>query len=402
MRRDFSNQLLNLLMRWIIRTVGLGLLGYLFLVLLGSMFLYAYFFPASQQNFAPNPAVAYDKRPLEAYQKAAQKSVDPDKPEQSLFVLPWGLLAAIDRVKSDFKAPVRDQAVEALKPVFAYENHTFETKTVIEVYDKKGRLVDARVETTSETKPLLKAVKAFNGVFQFSYQFKMVTTKDKEKTIDEKTGTTTVVSVTQEVAENDTFNFFPDYTTLDNYLRSIGLHPPQDRDFILMLADSFQGHMPEGESPYVAFTAVPGAVFPVGKVNAKGYVWPTPGYKEVTSPFGLRIHPIRRTVSMHKGIDIGAPLGAGIVAAKEGEILKAVKRDDGSGYGLYVVIAHPDGLFTLYAHMSAIAVSEGGKVKTGQLIGWVGSTGASTGPHLHFEVRPGNTSWVDPLSVVSP
>ena len=96
---------------------------------------------------------------------------------------------------------------------------------------------------------------------------------------------------------------------------------------------------------------------------------------------------------MHTGIDIGAPSGAPIVAAAAGTVLVAGWEE---GYGNTVVIDHGGGIATLYGHQSSIAVAVGQSVTRGQVIGAVGSTGHSTGPHLHFEVRV-NGSPVDPL-----
>lgn len=103
----------------------------------------------------------------------------------------------------------------------------------------------------------------------------------------------------------------------------------------------------------------------------------------VTSGFGMRVHPILRFARMHRGLDFGAPTGTPIVAAAEGQVVKA---GWAGGYGRQVRIAHGDGLLTSYSHMSRIVAGEGGIVRRGELIGYVGSSGLSTGPHLHYEV----------------
>ena len=114
------------------------------------------------------------------------------------------------------------------------------------------------------------------------------------------------------------------------------------------------------------------------------YIWPLPSSKLVTSPFGNRVHPEYGTVKFHKGIDINAAMGASIVAADGGSVVTV--GNDPAGYGIYVVIYHSGGRSTLYAHMNAAAVSPGQTVTQGQVIGYAGSSGVSTGPHLHFEI----------------
>ena len=116
--------------------------------------------------------------------------------------------------------------------------------------------------------------------------------------------------------------------------------------------------------------------------SASGLQWPASGPK--TSDYGWRTHPIFGTRRFHAGIDIGAGYGAQIVAAASGVVVSAGTQ---GGYGNTVVIDHGGGLATLYAHQSSFAVSSGAHVDRGDVIGYVGSTGYSTGPHLHFETR---------------
>ncbi|MDD2233671.1 MAG: peptidoglycan DD-metalloendopeptidase family protein [Desulfitobacteriaceae bacterium] len=121
--------------------------------------------------------------------------------------------------------------------------------------------------------------------------------------------------------------------------------------------------------------------------------WPLPGYYEISSPYGWRTHPITGRRTMHSGIDVAAPTGAALRAVGAGDVILAGWY---GGYGNAIVIDHGGGTSTLYGHLSRLAVSDGQKVSKGQVIGYVGSTGFSTGPHLHFEVRiNGNTS--DPM-----
>lgn len=104
----------------------------------------------------------------------------------------------------------------------------------------------------------------------------------------------------------------------------------------------------------------------------------------LTSGFGMRVHPIFRVRKMHTGIDISAPAGTPIVAADSGVVVEAGYI---RGYGYTVIIDHGGGMATLYAHCSALLVRAGQQVERGQTIARVGSTGYSTGPHLHFEIR---------------
>ena len=132
-------------------------------------------------------------------------------------------------------------------------------------------------------------------------------------------------------------------------------------------------------------------------VSTGTYIWPLPGYSP-GSAYGWRIHPIWGDRRFHAGEDIGAPMGTPILAADSG--LVTVIPDNGNGYGNYIMINHGGGRVTLYAHMSGFAVSNGATVTQGQSIGYVGSTGNSTGPHLHFEVRV-NGATTDPKSYFS-
>ena len=126
-----------------------------------------------------------------------------------------------------------------------------------------------------------------------------------------------------------------------------------------------------------------------------GYAWPLRTARRITSNYGWRTHPIKGTQSFHSGVDIG---GVGytsdILAAKDGVVLEATYS---SSYGYYIVISHGSGNSTMYAHMTkgTFRVSAGDYVTQGQVIGTTGSTGLSTGPHLHYEIRE-NGSTIDP------
>ena len=133
-----------------------------------------------------------------------------------------------------------------------------------------------------------------------------------------------------------------------------------------------------------------------GISGSGSYKWPVDCYI-ITSEYGYRVHPLQQTTKFHAGVDIGAQSGQAIYAADSGTVATAATNDS---YGNYVLINHGGGSATLYAHMSSMAVSAGQNVSKGQVIGYVGSTGWSTGPHLHFEIRQ-NGSTVNPLQFFS-
>ncbi len=109
------------------------------------------------------------------------------------------------------------------------------------------------------------------------------------------------------------------------------------------------------------------------------------GYYYISSQYGYRTHPVTgQKQSFHQGVDIPAPRNTKILAARSGTVILSEKA---SSYGNYVVLNHGNGEVTLYAHMNSRAVEGGDVVKQGQVIGYVGTTGRSTGNHLHFEVR---------------
>ena len=134
-----------------------------------------------------------------------------------------------------------------------------------------------------------------------------------------------------------------------------------------------------------------------GSTATGTYIWPCPSCTYVTSKFGMREHPLFGDERPHTGIDIGAQAGAEVIAADSGTVAVATYS---SSYGNYVTIYHSNGDYTLYAHMSSLTVTAGQNVTQGDVIGYVGSTGWASGPHLHFEIRV-NGSTVDPTSYFS-
>lgn len=132
-------------------------------------------------------------------------------------------------------------------------------------------------------------------------------------------------------------------------------------------------------------------------VNLSDLQWPVPSCTLITSRFGYRVAPTTGASTYHGGLDIGAGMGASIVAAGAGDVIYAGAN---GGYGNCVMVDHGNGIVTVYAHMSSIGVSYGQYVTAGQYVGAVGSTGVSTGPHCHFEIRI-NGAQTDPAAYFS-
>ena len=131
------------------------------------------------------------------------------------------------------------------------------------------------------------------------------------------------------------------------------------------------------------------------KVSSSGWLTPVSGYR-ITSPFGMRLHPVHGYYRMHNGVDLACAQGTPIYAARTGQVTVAKY---GTDAGYYVSINHGDGFASVYMHMTHYVVGVGQYVSQGQLIGYVGSTGASTGPHLHFGISK-NGEYVNPMNYI--
>ncbi len=192
----------------------------------------------------------------------------------------------------------------------------------------------------------------------------------------------------------------------------VGEVAPGDKfDLVIASRRSADGEVQEGDLLYAGLDRASGDlqlvrwtaggkpvwvnVATVGQVpkQSDGMIWPVAA--RITSTFGPRLHPILRFIRMHKGIDFGASWGTPIHAAADGQVERA---GWAGGYGHQVRLAHSGGIETSYSHMSSMTVAPGTIVQQGQVIGYVGSSGLSTGPHLHYEVLRGGVA-VDPMGV---
>ncbi len=136
---------------------------------------------------------------------------------------------------------------------------------------------------------------------------------------------------------------------------------------------------------------------PAGPVTREiAFAEPVPGFA-INSKFGMRRLGGEPGVRQHRGVDIAAPTGTSVYASAEGQVLRIGY--DPEGYGNFIEMRHPNGMTSLYGHLSRVDVASGDKIVPGERIGLIGSTGYSTGPHLHFEIRRGGAQ-INPTKVM--
>ncbi|MGB9866565.1 MAG: M23 family metallopeptidase [Bacillota bacterium] len=209
---------------------------------------------------------------------------------------------------------------------------------------------------------VLLCARAYDGVYSYRYSC--------------------AVSGTHVVPVREGCQWTPDYSRLKAAVRALTGQEPDDASAQLIAE---LGRSIESGRPNLSVLLVG----PLERLSYSGD-WPVEG--EVTSGYGWRVHPVTGALEFHPGVDIGAPPGAAVRVLRGGVVRFAGQY---GGYGLCVIIDHGGGLETLYGHCSAVLVAEGVRVAEGQVIALVGSTGVSTGPHLHFEVRK-NGVCIDP------
>ncbi|MBI5521250.1 MAG: peptidoglycan DD-metalloendopeptidase family protein [Desulfarculus sp.] len=162
------------------------------------------------------------------------------------------------------------------------------------------------------------------------------------------------------------------------------------------LAPPLTSTLPATPAPTVKGLIPPAGRYPAGAASLGEYQMPVQGV--VSSTFGEREHPITGEERAHNGLDLAAPAGTPVSAAKAGVVSFAGAAGD---YGNLVIVDHPGGGSTYYAHLQSTGVKAGQALKQGQDLGKVGSTGLATGPHLHFEVRDGLGQAVDPQPLLA-
>ncbi len=287
--------------------------------------------------------------------------------QEDEFRLPWGVVYAAECYSGQWQAEPDMTRVErisgALWPVFEYVSYPEVVSTVYISYDPNGDVASRQEEKDTIEVELLDRAVTYQGIYKFKYE--EVTETDREILRDAEG------RVTGEVIRKHT------------YLDPAGRSLIQDYSILDAVIAAEVGGM--------------ATVYEPGERLERGMGWPVPEGNTLTSPFGVRCHPVTGEYGMHTGIDIAADEGEDVVAAADGTVQAAGEQD---GYGYAVVLEHKGGYSTLYGHNSRLSVRAGDTVERGQKIAEIGSTGASTGPHLHFEVRL-NGSFIDPLLAVS-
>lgn len=188
------------------------------------------------------------------------------------------------------------------------------------------------------------------------------------------------------VRQNETYSLLAEYKKTQEGAQA-------EYDMIKAEADALEGLMKEAEKA-IAELGLEGQAATSG-----GYAWPLKSVRGVTSHFGGRKSPGGIGSTNHKGVDLAAPMNTPVLAAKSGTVILASWN---GGYGQCVIIQHGSGNTTLYGHLNSYACQKGDYVTQGQTIGYSGTTGNSTGPHLHFGITEGGlSSWVDPLNYLS-
>jgi len=310
----------------------------------------------------------------------------------------WSLLASLDKVLGDpvvhgdsgleseghGRKPDPEKHFNLLKPELKWQTFTLYYYETWTEQEKDGDEIKEKTYTKEYKKniKLLTEAKCYDANYQYSWG---------QNVVEKKTANGYKKIITPQL--NNVVRTGPYYEKLRSILRDAGLTSDIDLELVLRFAENID---PTFQIDHMIFgTPLEIDLDTEGSLNFSGDKFPVnPCAGTITSSFGMRVHPITGVTRMHTGVDIGAPYGSPVVAVANGYV---VFQGSLGGYGKAIMIEHGD-CRTLYGHLSKIYVKAGEKVYAGQRIGAVGSTGLSTGPHLHFEVRTGKdrTQYLNP------
>jgi len=322
---------------------------------------------------------------LERYRSLEAASVPGIHPEREewRFRTPWELYAALEKLLE-----VKERALDLegikkkLSPSFHYEE--MEWMTTASCINDQG---ETSTDASSGTLRLLVRASSWAGTLERRYRMR------------EDRFSTERCEYYVRAPELEYEFFDQDFSLLDSVIAEAGGDPIFDRPVLLGLMDAYSGEKVEwialswdGDMLPQTAAGTPQAPGSLGEMLRSRAELPGPGPSRMsppvdgpaTSPFGMRLHPILKVWRMHTGIDFGASTGAEVRAAAGGKVIFA---GPFGAYGNIVAIDHGGGIATVYAHLQVWLVSQGQEVREGQAVGLADSTGMSTGPHLHFEVR---------------
>lgn len=307
----------------------------------------------------------------------------------------WALLGGMDKVLGDptthgehgweqegkGRKPAPEKHFAELRPKLSWQN--FEL-----YYYKRWTVKNSDGTTTTKEKKYKEKIRLLTSADCYDALYTYTWTEDVIEEHDEDYYKKVIIPKAVSVTRTG-----PYYARLRSVLETYGLSSDMDMEMILQIARNLDDTFALDSWLF----STPSELFGTQE-TAEGEgmlfdIWPVRG--NITSDFGMRIHPLLNEVRFHTGIDIAAPESTPVVAVDDGQVILSGTQ---GAYGKAVLIEHETSR-TFYAHLSSIAVSPGMKVRKGQVLGRVGSTGWSTGPHLHFEVRTGlnRTQYIDPM-----
>lgn len=375
-----------------VKAVVIGLLVILLVVALSAIFEGS----AMSGNFTGDPTLedsSVNQQLKDRYIKAATDSTkdvrDYYKQEDS-FQLSWGILAALDKMTNNCEEPIPEKNAEILGPKFYYKSSKIITTVKTETTDKTGKK-STTYSTTETPITLLTQVVAYDGIYYLKYGW-----------ATEKPDSNTTVNKEELLGTEHT----PDFSNLKNRMDVLGLSPEGDFDFLVALSRVFVGDDPElaletelediddsiGLGPDDILNIEP------GEPSIYGFIWPTPGYTRISSPYGPRQRPVPGASAFHKAIDIACPVGSTVLATKSGTVVFAAPAGEA---GNLLIIDHGGSIKSKYLHLSRFLVSVGDRVTGGSPVALSGNTGIGTGAHLDFRIMFGNT-YVNPIKYVFP
>jgi murein DD-endopeptidase MepM/ murein hydrolase activator NlpD len=335
-----------------------------------------------------------------AYEQAAEESFPGVKSEDGAELehkLTWGILAAVDYMGGAAMGENKPQntaskTAEIITPQFEYKDSTITTtRTVTKTVTQDDGTTKKVTTTETDTRDIKLLVRAdtYRGVYSYIYLW--VTVHEGGATIKKEV--------------QDAVTHTPNWSRLSNALRqrihednelpieeaiacyNLGLAFDSGQENLAWLGDEEDAWAAGAAGDWESDSSLPA---PTGE-----FIWPVQG--RVTSPFGERLHPVYSERRPHNGIDIAVSQGTPVKATADGLIRFA---DWQGGFGKLVVIDHGGNVLSLYGHLMGFEVRAGDKVQKGNVVAYSGSTGVSTGPHLHFEIRVNGTP-VSPTEIIA-